>query len=235
MQCSMGIPAGIVNASFRCIPPLEDTIAGDGTLEGIGHDGYLQVLQVGNETATVPPSSRTDCKGDHIATLEFEGLDTVVELGIGKGLHETAIMSLGVSIIAVTLIVLVCVTGQGLITTAIGEDNGSAVEHPHLAVGVVDSLLAIDEDVSLEYLADYLTRTEILDDDYSMLYVLDVHAAHRPKGFFTSDGVVDIIGQGNTLTHLLHTGRDIFRLQRKRTEKQCRSYEKFVGFHCFDF
>ena len=195
--------AGIAgNALLLIVVPLEHAVGRDALVHLLGQRGELEVCLVGDEATAVAASAGIVGEGHHVAPLELETADAVVELGRGEGVHVTVRVLEAEVVDRLAAEVGFGVYGEGLEVLAVGHDDGARGIHLHLAVLVVDGGFAVDGDVA--QIADGLARADVLQDDDGMLRVGDVYAAGRCERFVAGDDVVHVVGEGDRRGHLFH-------------------------------
>ena len=148
VQCIASSLTGVVGqACLRGIVPFEQTVAADESVEDERQCGHLTVGIGSNEATAVAATVGKGGEGDHIATLELEGADAVVQLLGSKGVHESAVVPEIEVAARLTGIVLLAVNGKGLDVLVVGQHDGASVVELHLTVGAVDGLRTIDLDM----------------------------------------------------------------------------------------
>ena len=93
-----GGPRVVGHSGLSRVVPLEDAIRRDTAVEDGRQFLHLQVLVGCNEATAVAPSGGFVGKGHHIATLQFEGADAVVQRTVVQRLHESALMARSVGV-----------------------------------------------------------------------------------------------------------------------------------------
>ena len=176
VQCS----ACVVVASRRCqlwlagVVPLEDAVAGDAAVHDGGQGGHLQVFVGGDEAAAVATALGAQGEGHHVAALQSERADAVVQLLVGEGVHESTAALQTVVAALLALEVRLAIHGEGFCGVAVGQDDAATVVELHLAVLVVHGLCAANLHI-LGQQTGGLRWLHALQDEHGVLGVLDVH------------------------------------------------------------
>ena len=125
------------------ILPAEQAVRRDAIRQNAGQRGHLQVCFVGNEATAVAATLRTDGESHHVAALQLEAPDAVIELRGFQRLHVTA-AAVEVEIAArLSLEVILGVDGQRS-CCAVGQDERTLIVDSNLAVLVDDGIFSID-------------------------------------------------------------------------------------------
>ena len=92
VQGRTGILVAACGSQLRLagIVPAEDAVGGYLAVEHSRQRGHFQVGIGCDEAAAVAPSGSSRGEGDHVAALELEGTDAVVQLPFGEGVHVAA-------------------------------------------------------------------------------------------------------------------------------------------------
>ena len=195
------------------VPPLEDAVGRNLAVEHVGQGGNLEILLVGDEAARIAPAALADGKGHHVAALELEGADLVVEAGGGERLHVAAAVALGVVAVALALEVGLRVARQRLVAVCaaevgVGEDNRAPVVHAYLATRC-GGRAAVDLYLLIQLSGNHRRGLDVLDDDDGVIRVDDVDETVARERGGGGDDIVHVVRQCDFGGHLLHPGHRV--------------------------
>ena len=130
---------GIAGQAFlACCVPLEDAVGGDFSVEDLWQFAHFYVLVVGYEATLVAVAATLCGKGHHVAALQAERADAVVQFLVGQGHHVAPVVLQSEVVARLAPEVLFAVDGQRLVGTGVGQNHTAArAIESHLAVHAV--------------------------------------------------------------------------------------------------
>ena len=203
IKCSTDcfVVSSVRYAFLACVEPLEDAIRRNLLIHYVWQAGHFQVLVSGNEATAVAVAAGADGEGNHIAALQLEGADAVVQLRIGQRVHET-VGVLGAEIAdRLAAEIPFRIDGQRTEITGVGHNNGALVIHLNLAVIPVNGLLAVNLDVTSQQI-DCSRRLHGRKDEHGVVGIGNVHNTAAAKRCSRTYHIVNIGRHGNGVSNL---------------------------------
>ena len=190
-ECASGV------AFLARPPPAEDADETDAAAHVLGQ-GDGDVAVVGDEAVAVARAVGMVGHRHHVAALECETLDGVVEVAqaVVIGAHLVKAVGLAAQ-------VDVGIYGEGMAGDGVGEYDGAVAVGLHSAVDAVDCGGAVDLYVA-QPVGQHLGRPDV-GEYHRRAVVGDVDGArHGGIPFQRRDGVVDVVVQGDARLQLRH-------------------------------
>ncbi len=194
-------PRVVGQGGLARVIPFEDAVARYAAVHDGRQLGHLQVAVGGNEAAAVAPALLQQRERDHVATLQAEGADAVVQLLVREGVHEAAAALQPEVAALLALEVLLAEDGERLCGVAVGQDDAATVVELHLAVGVVHGFLAAYQHVAGQQRLG-CRGLHGAQNEHGVVGVLDVHHAVGGEGRGRRHDVVYVGCQRHRATHL---------------------------------
>ena len=191
IQCRAGssVAGSSCQLLFACVIPLENTVGGNLLVHLGWQRSHLQVGVGSNETTAVAVASRAQGEGHHVATLQLERPDFVVQLGGGEGVHEAVAVFQSEAVDRRSREVLAIIDRQWLHAVAVGQNDAAPVIELHLAVLAVDSLCTINLDVTGQQ--GYCCRgLDGSKNEHGMLGFLNIDDTRCGKGSGRRDRII---------------------------------------------
>ncbi len=207
IQFVAGCSVGAAGQTFlSCCVPFEDTVAGNLAVKNLGQGSKLHIGTIGNEAALIAITALARSESHHIAALQSEGADAVVQFLIRQSHHIATIVLQSEVAALVTLEILLAIDGERFVIPGIRQNHRTvgAIE-THLTVHVVLGLGTIDSYMTSQQRANHLRGLHPLYNQHGVGGVLKIHQSLVSKGRITIDDIVHIISHGDGLRYLTHS------------------------------
>ena len=207
IQFVTGCSIGAAGQTFlSCCVPFEDTVAGNLAVKNLGQGSKLHIGTIGNEAALIAITALARSESHHIASLQSEGADAVVQFLIRQSHHIASVVLQSEVAALVTLEILLTKDGERFIVSGVRQNHGAtgAIE-ANLTVHIVLSLGTVDTHMTSQQRANHLRGFYPLDNQHGVGGVLKIHQSLICKGRITIDDIVHIISHGDGLRYLTHS------------------------------
>ena len=189
------------NTLLAGVLPLEETVGGNAAVQNGRQLGKLQVLGVGNEATAVAPAQFSNGESHHVATLQLEALDAVLQLCVAEVLHEAARVSEVEVVGRLSLEVRFGVDGE-CPGCSVRQNQCTLIVDANLAVLIVAGCLAIDLDES--QVGNGLSRFHLVEEHYCMVGVHNVNASRCCERITRRNVKVHVVSQSHWFRDLSH-------------------------------
>ena len=158
--------------------PAEQAVRRDAIRQDARQRGHLQVFFVGYEATAVAATLRTNGKCHHVAALQLEAPDAVIELRGFQRLHVTA-AAVEVEVAARLSLEVVLGVDRQRSCCAVGQDKRTLIVDADLAVLVDDGIFSIDFK-EYQHVAS-LARLQVIKKHYGVFSIDEIDAASCGK------------------------------------------------------